>query len=126
MSVSLKRFEYLKMFQTLNHNKIRYQTPLILRMFGALNEINMRNENRYIICNFLDQYSDKIGLNNDIYEINNSKNLNQLLLLALNKARSTIWSEYYIMNILIPLMLLIQKNVFESFFNKLFDLKSNK
>jgi len=56
-------------------------------MFGALNKINMRNENRYIICNFLDQYSDKIGLSTDIYEINNSKSLNQLLLLALNKAK---------------------------------------
>ncbi len=87
MSVSLKRNKYLKMFQTLNHNKIRFQTPLILRMFGALNKINMRNENRYIICNFLDQYSDKIGLSTDIYEINNSKSLNQLLLLALNKAK---------------------------------------
>ena len=68
-------------------------------MFGALNEINMRNENRYIICNFLDQYSDKIGLNNDIYEINNSKNLNQLLLLALNKAKEynlvgVLYNEY--------------------------------
>jgi len=99
MSVSLKRNKYLKMFQTLNHNKIRFQTPLILRMFGALNKINMRNENRYIICNFLDQYSDKIGLSNDIYEINNSKTLNQLLLLALNKAKEynlveVLYNEY--------------------------------
>jgi len=99
MSVSLKRNEYLKMFQTLNHNKIRFQTPLILRMFGALNKINMRNENRYIICNFLDQYSDKIGLNIDIYESNNNKSLNQLLLLALNKAKEfnlveVLYNEY--------------------------------
>ena len=89
MSDSLKRNKFLKMFQTLNHNKIRYQTPLILRMFGALNRINMRNENRYIICNFLDQYSDKLGLNIDIYENNNNKSLNQLILLALNKAKET-------------------------------------
>ncbi len=99
MSVFLKRNEYLKMFQTLNHNKIRFQTPLILRMFGALNKINMRNENRYIICNFLDQYSDKIGLNIDIYESNNNKSLNQLLLLALNKAKEfnlveVLYNEY--------------------------------
>ncbi len=99
MSVSLKRNEYLKMFQTLNHNKIRFQTPLILRMFGALNKVNMRNENRYIICNFLDQYSDKIGLSIDIYESNNNKSLNQLLLLALNKAKEfnlveVLYNEY--------------------------------
>jgi len=99
MSVFLKRNEYLKMFQTLNHNKIRFQTPLILRMFGALNKINMRNENRYIICNFLDQYSDKIGLSIDIYESNNNKSLNQLLLLALNKAKEfnlveVLYNEY--------------------------------
>ena len=54
MSVSLKRNKYLKMFQTLNHNKIRFQTPLILRMFGALNKINMRNDltNPINFCNF--------------------------------------------------------------------------
>jgi len=90
MSVSLKRNKYLKMFQTLSHNKIRYQTPLILRMFGALNKVNMRNENRYIICNFLDQHSDKIGLSTDIYEINNSKTLNQLLLLLYNEYINSI------------------------------------
>jgi len=95
MSVSLKRNEYLRIFQSLNHNKIRFQTPLILRMFGALNKINMRNENRYIICNFLDQHSDKIGLRDDIYEVNNSKSLNQLFLLALNKAK-----EYKLLKVL--------------------------
>ncbi len=99
MSVSLKRNKYLRMFQSLHHNKIRFQTPLILRMFGALNKINMRNENRYILCNFLDQNSDKIGLNEDIYEINNEITLNQLFLLAFNKAKefklvNTLYMEY--------------------------------
>jgi len=87
MSVSLKRNKYLRMFQSLHHNKIRFQTPLILRMFGALNKINLRNENRYILCNFLDQHSDKIGLSDDIYELNNTITLNQLFLLAFNKAK---------------------------------------
>ena len=87
MSVSLKRNKYLRMFQSLHHNKIRFQTPLILRMFGALNKINLRNENRYILCNFLDQHSDQIGLSDDIYEINNTITLNQLFLLAFNKAK---------------------------------------
>ncbi|MFX1469541.1 MAG: hypothetical protein ACFFB8_12850 [Promethearchaeota archaeon] len=66
---------------------IKFRTPLILRMFGALNKINMRNENRYILCNFIDQNSDKIGINDDIYEIGNNISLNQLFLLAYNKAK---------------------------------------
>jgi len=95
MSVSLKRNKYLRMFQSLHHNKIRFQTPLILRMFGALNKINLRNENRYILCNFLDQHSDKIGLSDDIYELNNTITLNQLFLLAFNKAK-----EYQLIDVL--------------------------
>ncbi len=87
MSVSLKRNKYLKMFQSLQTTNVKFQTPLILRMFGALNKINMRNENRYILCNFIDQNSDKIGLNDDIYEISNTISLNQLFLLAYNKAK---------------------------------------
>ncbi|TET58575.1 MAG: hypothetical protein E3J52_08075 [Promethearchaeota archaeon] len=79
----------------MHHNKIRFQTPLILRMFGALNKINLRNENRYILCNFLDQHSDKIGLSDDIYEINNTITLNQLFLLAFNKAK-----EYQLIDVL--------------------------
>lgn len=87
MSGSLKKKEYLRMFQSLQHNEIRFQTPLILRMYGALNKVNMRNENRYILCNFLDQNSDKIGLGEDIYKVNNQQSLNQLFLLAVNKAK---------------------------------------
>ncbi|MFX1504118.1 MAG: hypothetical protein ACFFDH_24370, partial [Promethearchaeota archaeon] len=87
MSVYLERYNYLKIFQILHHNKIRFQTPLIIRMFGILNQVNMRNENRYILCNFLDQNSDQIDLNEDIYELNNKISLNQLFLLAFNKAK---------------------------------------
>ncbi len=99
MSVYLKRNNYLKIFQALNHNKIRFQTPLIIKMFGILNHVNMRNENRYILCNFLDQNSDQIGLNEDIYEINNNISLNQLFLLAFNKAKefnllNALYNEY--------------------------------
>ena len=89
MSVPLKRNEYLKAFQSINNRKIRYQGPLILRMFGALNKVNLRRENRYILCNFLDQYSDHLGINDDIYETNNNKSLNQLFLLAFNKAKES-------------------------------------
>lgn len=99
MSVILKRNEYLKVFQSLQHNKIKFQAPLVLRMFGALNKIKMRNENRYILCNFLDQNSDRMGLDDNIYEINNSKTLNQLFLLAFNKAKEfklmeSLYNEY--------------------------------
>ena len=76
MSVPLKRYEYLKLFRSIQHNQIKYQTPLILRMFGILNKVNMRNENRYILCNFLDQNSDRIGLTEDIYEVSNQVSLN--------------------------------------------------
>ncbi len=87
MTLPLRRKEYLRMFQSLQHDEIRFQTPLILRMYGALNRVNMRNENRYILCNFLDQNSDIIGLGDDIYKTNNQKSLNQLFLLAVNKAK---------------------------------------
>ncbi len=87
MSGHLKSYNYLKEFQSLHQNKIRFQTPLILRMYGALNRVNMRKENRYILCNFLDQHSDQIELDDNIYETNNQKSLNQLFLLALNKAK---------------------------------------
>ena len=68
-------------------------------MFGALNKINMKNENRYILCNFLDQYSDIIGLKEDIYKLSNQVTLNQLFLFAITKARekkliSTLYNEY--------------------------------
>jgi len=87
MSGHLKRYNCLQEFQSLHRNKIRFQTPLILRMYGALNKVNMRKENRYILCNFLDQHNDQIDLDDNVYETNNQKSLNQLFLLALNKAK---------------------------------------
>jgi hypothetical protein len=68
-------------------------------MFGALNKINMRNENRYILCNFLDQHSDRIGLKEDIYQLSNQVTLNQLFLFTITKAKekkliSTLYNEY--------------------------------
>ena len=87
MSEYLKRNNYLREFQSLHQNKIRFQTPLILRMYGALNKVNMRRENRYILCKFLDQHSEQIDLDDNVYETNNQKSLNQLFLLALNKAK---------------------------------------
>ena len=99
MSEYLKRNNYLREFQSLHQNKIRFQTPLILRMYGALNKVNMRRENRYILCNFLDQHSEQIDLDDNIYETNSQKSLNQLFLLAINKAKEfklleALYNEY--------------------------------
>ncbi|MFX1378836.1 MAG: hypothetical protein ACFFA4_07045 [Promethearchaeota archaeon] len=99
MSVPVKKYEHLKLFRSLQHNQIKYQTPLILRMFGVLNKVNMRNENRYILCNFLDQYSDSIGLKEDIYKLSNQVTLNQLFLFAITKAKekkliNILYNEY--------------------------------
>ena len=99
MSVPLKKYEHLKLFRSIQHNQIKYQAPLILRMFGVLNKVNMRNENRYILCNFLDQYSDCIGFTEDIYKISNHVTLNQLFLFAITKAKENklieaLYNEY--------------------------------
>lgn len=87
MTVVIKRNKYLQAFQAINHNNIKFQGPLILKMYGALNKLNLRNENRYILCNFLDKYSDILEERENIYIKNNEKTLNQLFLLAFNKAR---------------------------------------
>lgn len=99
MSVPLKKYEHLKLFRSIQHNQIKYQAPLILRMFGVLNKVNMRNENRYILCNFLDQYSDRIGFTEDIYKMSNHVTLNQLFLFAITKAKENklievLYNEY--------------------------------
>jgi hypothetical protein len=99
MSVPLKNYEHLKLFRSIQHSQIKYQTPLILRMFGVLNKINMMNENRYILCNFLDQYSDRFGIREDIYEVSNQVTLNQLFLFAITKAKekkliTELYNEY--------------------------------
>jgi hypothetical protein len=63
-------------------------------MYGALNKANMRKENRYILCNFIDQHSDVLKIE-DIYDTNNDSSLNQLLLFALIKAK-----EFNLLNVL--------------------------
>jgi hypothetical protein len=87
MTVVIKRNKYLQAFQAIHHNSIKFQGPLILKMYGALNKLNLRNENRYILCNFLDKYSDLLEEHDNIYIKNNEKTLTQLFLLAFNKAR---------------------------------------
>ncbi len=86
MTFSLKNNEYLQTFKLIHHKHVKFQGPLILRMFGALNKLNLRNENRYILCNFIDQNSDQLKID-DIYNSNNGKTLIQLFLLAYNKAK---------------------------------------
>ena len=98
MSAYLNRTKYLKEFQSLHNNTVKFQAPLIFRMYGALNRVNMRKENRYILCNFLDQHSDILEIE-DIYDSNGEISLNQLLLFALIKAKeynllSALFDEY--------------------------------
>jgi len=100
MTSSLKRNAFLQKFNSINHDSIKFQVPLILRIYGALNIVNLKTENRYILCNFLDQNSDLFDIKEDIYISNNDKGLNQLFLLALNKAKEfnllkELYEEYY-------------------------------
>jgi len=88
MSISLKRNKFLQLFQTINNNKIKYQGPIILRIYGLMNELELSNENRYILCNFIDQNSERFNLKKDIYEINSDITLKQLFLFAYSKART--------------------------------------
>jgi len=100
MSILLKRNKFLQFFQSINHNKIKYQGPLILRMYGLLNELQLRNENRYILCNFIDQNSELFELKRDIYKNNHDVSLNQLFLFAYHKAKTNnllkdLYGEYF-------------------------------
>jgi len=88
MTSPLEKNEFLQDTNKINNiENVKYHLPLILRMYGTLNVINLRAENRYILCNFMDQYSDILNIDEDIYMTNNEKGLNQLLLLALEKAK---------------------------------------
>jgi len=87
MSLSLKRNKYLTLFNSLLHQDIKFQSPLILRMYGLLNDLNLRKENRYILCNFIDQNSSLFNIKADIYHNNHNYTLNQLFLFAIKKAK---------------------------------------
>ena len=99
MSSPLKRKKFLKLFYSISNSKIKHRGPLILKLFGLLNELEYTNENRLILCNFIDQNSELFSLGKDIYEINNGVTLNQLFLFAYSKARindliPNLYSEY--------------------------------
>jgi len=98
MSAHFESYKYLKELGSFRGNKVKFQAPLILRMYGTLNKVNMRKENRYILCNFLDQHSDLLKIE-DIYDSNNEFSLNHLLLFALIKAKefnllNALYNEY--------------------------------
>ena len=87
MSLTLKRNKYLSLFNSLLHQDIKFPSPLILRMYGLLNDLNLKKENRYILCNFIDQNSDIFKVKRDIYKNNHQYTLNQLFLFAIKKAK---------------------------------------
>ena len=71
----------------------------ILKMYGILNEMNLKRENRIILCNFIDQNSIKFETEGDIYEKNNNYSLNHLFIFAVNNAKKynliqTLYEEY--------------------------------
>lgn len=84
-----RKAQLFRFLRRLEDQRVKYEGSLILKMYGALNELNLHNENRYILCNFLDQNSKKFNLNEDIYISNNQKTLNQLFLLAFRKAKDS-------------------------------------
>ncbi|MHA1669885.1 MAG: hypothetical protein ACTSV5_04810 [Promethearchaeota archaeon] len=92
MSTILKKERFLQRFQSFHNYKI-------LKMYGILNEMNLKRENRYILCNFIDQNSIKFKTDGDIYEKNNEYSLNHLFIFAINKAKQhdlmqTLYEEY--------------------------------
>jgi len=93
MSLLLKRNKFLQLFQTINNNKIKYQGPIILRIYGLMNDLELSNENRFILCNFIDQNSERFNLKKD------DVTLKQLFLFAYSKARTNnlipnLYTEY--------------------------------
>lgn len=59
----------------------------IRKIYKLLNDLELRNENRYILCNFIDQYSDILEYEGDIYMDNAAQSLDQIQNLALNRAK---------------------------------------
>lgn len=99
MSFVFKKNKFFELFHVLNMRNVKFQGPLILKMFGLLNDLNLTSENRFILCNFLDQNSELFGLEKDIYQSNHQYSLNQLFLFAFHKAKSTntlknLYNEY--------------------------------
>ena len=97
--MSLKRNKFLQLFHNISNSRIKHRGPLILKLYGLLNEQDLANENRFILCNFIDQNSELFNLSRDIYELNNDVTINQLFLFAYSKARinnllPNLYSEY--------------------------------
>lgn len=59
----------------------------IKKMFKLLNDLELKNENRFILCNFIDQYSDILEYDGDIYFDNANQTLQQIQNLALTRAK---------------------------------------
>ena len=99
-SLPLKPKKFLKEFQAIRSSNIKFRGPLIVKMFGALNKYDLRNENRYILCNFIDQISDLLNFRGDIYSYNNTKSIEHLFLMAYNGAKKNglldmLYDEYH-------------------------------
>src|SRR5665648_331652 len=58
MSLFLKRNKFLQLFHSISNSKIRHRGPLILRLYGLLNELDFTNENK-----FRGNYKSTLGVN---------------------------------------------------------------
>lgn len=99
MPTFFKRNRFYQLFQLTNRNNFKNPGHIVIEMYWALNDLNLKNENRYILCNFLDQNSDIFELTEDIYRTNNKKTLNQLFLMTYRKAKkkhliTVLYDEY--------------------------------
>ncbi|MFO8020556.1 MAG: hypothetical protein R6U96_18180 [Promethearchaeia archaeon] len=76
-------------FKTQQHQSDvnRQKESNLRKMFKLLNDLNLKNENRYILCNFIDQYSDILEYEGDIYMDNAEKSVDQIQELALTRAK---------------------------------------
>ncbi|MBD3340987.1 MAG: hypothetical protein GF353_17895 [Candidatus Lokiarchaeota archaeon] len=87
MDSSFNSDEFSVIYNQLQDQSVKHRIPMILKLFGVFNKYNLKLENRYLLCNFIDQHSDILKFKEDIYLVNNQKSLNELFLIALNKAR---------------------------------------
>ncbi|MGV9203156.1 MAG: hypothetical protein ACOC44_03945 [Promethearchaeia archaeon] len=98
MNVSLKKRKFMQLFDLVSKNagfeSQKRQSNIegqkidnIKKMFKLLNDLELKNENRFILCNFIDQYSDILEYDGDIYFDNANQTLQQIQNLALTRAK---------------------------------------
>ena len=112
MTVSLKRNKFIQIFNSIHQSQNLTKEQNLLRMFNVLNKFNLKNENRLILCNFIDQYSDLLGINEDIYYTNHEKTIFQLYRMAYKRARESELTDFLHEEYIMSLKAISQKREF--------------